>query len=126
MYDSHQLFTAAVSRYHPKFDSMSAAQFRMLLMDPISTSVTTEWACVQPPSAFVPENPKIGGDYHVLYVVKDISRDMTESTKTRMQSWLKGQMIAGSWATQMLQRGHSGAPDGAEPVSQAELRLLGM
>ncbi|KAJ3341440.1 hypothetical protein HDU93_004841 [Gonapodya sp. JEL0774] len=98
MFDSHPLFTAAVSRYLPKFDALTAAQFRMQLMDPISTSVVTEWACIQPPLAFVTDNSKMGGEYHVLYVVKDASRDMSESTRTRMQSWLKGQMIAGSWA----------------------------
>ncbi|KAJ3341372.1 hypothetical protein HDU93_005008 [Gonapodya sp. JEL0774] len=123
MFDSHPLFTAAVSRYQPKFDALSAAQFRMLLVDPISTSVSTEWACIQPPVAFVSDNSKLGGEYHVLFVVKDSSRDMSESTRTRMQSWLKGQMIAGSWATQMLQRGRNG--DAADTIAQSELRLMG-
>ncbi|KXS11569.1 hypothetical protein M427DRAFT_60582 [Gonapodya prolifera JEL478] len=107
-FNTRPIFQSALNKYHRKFNSLSPADFKMYLIDPISQVkkmdlsqeiVVTDWACIQPPAVVQVESAMGSGEYHCLYLIKDAKNDMTDLCRKRVETWIvKALEDGGTWS----------------------------
>ncbi|KAJ3341369.1 hypothetical protein HDU93_005005 [Gonapodya sp. JEL0774] len=112
LFDDASVFRSATEKYADKIDTLTHEDFRPFFVTPISVihdngndrvPINTDWVCIQPPVELVVENPKAGGQYHCIYVVKDSrTASLSSSCRSRLHRWLKAQILAGSWGIKIL------------------------
>ncbi|KAJ3341362.1 hypothetical protein HDU93_004998 [Gonapodya sp. JEL0774] len=111
-FNSRPLFQSALNKYHRKFNTLTPADFKTFLIDPVSQvkkmdlsieTVATEWAFIQPPASIQMESASAGGEYHCCYLIKDARTDLTDLARKRVESWIVTALgDGGCWCRRFL------------------------
>ncbi|KAJ3332489.1 hypothetical protein HDU93_009061, partial [Gonapodya sp. JEL0774] len=100
-YNDKTLFTAANSKLREKVDNLSNPRFFEEFLERLRShkdtkNVVTEWACIEPPAAYV--GPHAGkGDLHVAFVVKQQWDILSGKTAKTISAWVQRQLVSGDW-----------------------------